>query len=277
MKPATHDHWKLGVVLAVIAFTFAGCATREPRASKTPTRPGAEMVRVADSAERPGLGTAWGEPRESWVEQTYFARAWENRPSAVGKLFYNDQEGVEAMTAYLGGDPRSAPGLQKSADGLVRLGLRDASGRWFDTLEMRDHRFAVGERGARYEVVLKNETRRRLEVVLSVDGLDTLDGETASFKKRGYVLGPRETVTIDGFRTNESSVSAFRFTNVGDTYAQRRHQQTGNVGVIGLAIFAERWLGTPADQLRPEHRAWRRTEPKDASPTGRRFATPTDA
>jgi hypothetical protein len=156
------------------------------------------------------------------------------------------------------------------------MGLRDGSGRWFETLELKDHRFAIGERGARYEVVVKNETRRRLEVVLSVDGLNTMDGEPAGFQKRGYVLGPRETLAVDGFRTNESSVAAFRFSNVGDTYAQRHHRQTGNVGVIGLAVFPERWLGTPVNSGRPEHRAWRQTEPKGTATPGR-YATPPDA
>jgi hypothetical protein len=125
-------------------------------------------------------------------------------------------------------------------------------------------------------VVVKNETRKRLEVVLSVDGLDALDGESASVKKRGYILAPRETLSVEGFRVYDGSVAAFRFTNVGDTYAQRRHGQTGNVGVIGLAVFAEKWLGTPPANRRPENRAWRRAEPSEI-PSSRRYATPPEA
>jgi hypothetical protein len=231
---------------------------------------------VLEPTERPGLGTGWGEQRESWVEPAYFARAWENRPSGVDKLYYNDREGVNAMTAYLGGEPRSVSGLQRSAGGLLRLGLRDGAGRWFDTLELKNARFAIGERGSRYEVVVQNETRKRVEVVVSVDGLDTLDGERASFKKRGYVLGPRETLNLDGFRTSDGSVAAFRFTNVGDTYAQRRFADARNVGVIGVAVFAERWFGTPATNTKAENRAWRQTDAKGL-PSSRRYATPPDA
>ena len=274
MKQILHLYRAVALVAAGL---LAACASRHEtgtRASPTPTD--AQTVRVLGRAERPGLGTAWGEPRESWVVPAHFARAWENRPSTVAKLFYNDREGVDAMVDHLGGEPRSIPGLQRAAGGLVRLGLRDGSGRWFETLELRNQRFAIGERGSRYEVVVKNESRKRLEVVLSVDGLDTFDGEAASFKKRGYVLGPRETLTVDGFRATDGSVAAFRFTNVGDTYAQRRHEQTGNVGVIGLAVFAERWFGASPAKLGPEYRAWKQVPPQEV-PSSRRYATPPDA
>ena len=274
MKNIPHFHHGLALMAALCLGACASRQQAERRALPGPTE--AQPIRVAGKAERPGLGTAWGEPRESWVAPAHFARAWENRPSSVDKVFYNDREGVDAMLDHLGGEPHSVPGLQRLAGGLVRLGLRDGSGRWFETLESRNHRFIVGERGARYEVVVKNETRKRLEVVLSVDGLDTLDGEAASFKKRGYVLGPRETLAVDGFRATDGSVAAFRFTNVGDTYAQRRHEQTGNVGVIGLAVFAERWFAASPAKLGPEHRAWRQVPPQEV-PSNRRYATPPDA
>jgi len=261
------------IALFAIALLLVGCARREPAAE--PASP-ARALRVLETKERPGLGTAWGEPRESWVEATYFARAWQDRPSGIEKIYYNDRDGVDAMLDYIGGEPRSVPGLQRAAGGMIQIGLRDGSGRWFETLDLRHQRFVIGERGSRYEVVLKNDSRRRVEVVVSVDGLDTLDGEPASVKKRGYVLAPRETLAVDGFRTSDGSVAAFRFINVGDTYAQRRYGDTGNVGVIGLAVFAERFLGTPADQLRPEHRAWRQAAPKGL-PSSRRYATPPDA
>ena len=274
MKSANHLRLP-HVALLAAALCLVGCAQRERTTGPTPSR-APQTLPVAQEKERPGLGTAWGEHRESWVEATYFARAWQNRPSGLEKVYYNDREGVDAMLDSVGGEPRSVPGLQRAAGGMIQVGLRDGSGRWFETLDLRNHRFVVGERGSRYEVVVKNDSRRRVEVVVSVDGLDTLDGEPASVKKRGYVLGPRETLAVDGFRTSDGSVAAFRFINVGDTYAQRRYGDTGNVGVIGLAVFAERFLGTPADQLRPEHRAWRQAAPKGL-PSSRRYATPPDA
>ena len=51
--------------------------------------------------------------------------------------------------------------------------------------------FVVGEAGQRYTIVLHNATNVRLEAVVSVDGLDVMDGKDASFKKRGYIIDPR--------------------------------------------------------------------------------------
>jgi hypothetical protein len=96
MKTAKHHPPLIAALLALVVLTFSGCATRRPELARAPA---AEAVRVRETQERPGLGTAWGEPRESWVEPAYFARAWENKPSAVGKLFYNDQDGVGATAS----------------------------------------------------------------------------------------------------------------------------------------------------------------------------------
>jgi hypothetical protein len=73
-----------------------------------------------------------------------------------------------------------------------------------------------------------------------VDGLDVLDGRPASFSKCGYVIGPRGSLTIPGWRTSMSSVAAFRFAAVPDSYAARKHEDTRNVGVIGVAVFREK-------------------------------------
>jgi hypothetical protein len=251
------NHLRPIFVALLVAATFSACASRQAVVSR-PAAP--ETMRTAETSERPGLGTGWGEHLVSHVEPAYFARAWNDRPNAVEKLFYNDRDGVDATLAFLGGEAKTVAGLQRAAGGLLRLGLRDSNGRWFDTVELRDHRFAIGERGSRYEVVLRNETRRRLEVVVSVDGLDTIEGDRASVRKRGYVLTPGETVAIEGFRTSPQSVAAFRFTNVGDTVSARQHQETRNVGVIGVAVYSERMLGTPAGQFKAEHRAWRIVE-----------------
>jgi hypothetical protein len=87
--------------------------------------------------------------------------------------------------------------------------------------------------------VVRNATDARFEIVASVDGLDVIDGRPADPVRRGYLIDPHGVLAIDGFRTSDDAVAAFRFGRVADSYAA----QTGsdrNVGVIGLAIFAER-------------------------------------
>ena len=75
---------------------------------------------------------------------------------------------------------------------------------------------------------------------MSVDGLDVMDGKSASTKKRGYMIEPGKTLSVKGFRTSDAAVAAFKFSSVDTSYSNLRHGTTRNVGVIGLAIFTER-------------------------------------
>src|SRR6266542_600375 len=100
--------------------------------------------------------------------------------------------------------------------------------------------YVLGTIGDRYRIRISNPTSRRVEAVVSVDGLDAIDGRTASYQdKRGYVIGPYGDITIEGFRTSLDQVATFRFSSVRDSYAGRKGQDR-NVGVIGVAFFPER-------------------------------------
>ncbi|MBP7126545.1 hypothetical protein KBD49_09300 [Myxococcota bacterium] len=100
--------------------------------------------------------------------------------------------------------------------------------------------FVEGRKDARYAIRLINRTSRRVEVVVSVDGLDVLDGRPGDYRtKRGYVLGPWQTYDLEGFRLDMGRVAAFRFSTVDRSYAARTGDAR-NVGVIGVAFFPER-------------------------------------
>lgn len=123
-----------------------------------------------------------------------------------------------------------------------------------------------GTLGQRYGVQVQNPTARRIEVVVTVDGRDAISGQPGSFDARGYIVEPHGSVLIDGFRTSMHAVAAFRFTTPGDSYAGRMGGGA-NVGVIGVAIFAED--GRPPYMMVPEReRAADRAAP--AAPTAAR-------
>ena len=216
--------------------------------------------------DRPGLGTGWGETRDSRVVDTPFRRATGSRPLATATIFYNDAEGIREMVGSL--TPRFArPPLPEAVASVVTVELRDQSGRLLPGLEADGRWFVIGERGRRYSIVARNRTGVRIEVLLSVDGLDVIDGRAASFAKRGYVLGPYEKLAVEGFRQSSAAVAAFRFSSVRNSYANRKHGDTRNVGVIGVAVFHE--YGTDPS---PDGEAERRLR-ADPFP-GSRFATP---
>jgi hypothetical protein len=219
----------------------------------------------APPLDRPGLGTQWGETRTSRMSFVGFERADVSSPFATAALFYNDEEGARAMTSR-SGFRRTPAGPFTVANGLVSVGLRDDAGRFFSGFVAGGRNYAVGESGRAYAIVLHNNTSLRIEVVLSVDGLDVRDGRAAGFAKRGYILEPRAELDIDGFRQSVDEVAAFRFGSVRGSYVGLTTGDTRNVGVIGVALFNER--GTNPAQWTADEVQRRR----DANPFPGQFA-----
>jgi hypothetical protein len=114
--------------------------------------------------------------------------------------------------------------------------------------------YVLGQLGARYTLRISNHTGRRVEAVASVDGRDAIDGRPADFRsKRGYLIPAWGSVDIDGWRISHAEAAAFRFSSVPDSYAAR----TGNareVGVIGVAVFPERYVPPPPPVYYPPYR-----------------------
>jgi hypothetical protein len=198
---------------------------------------------------RPGLGTGYGEEVESAIRYTTFKRS-EGKPSSINMLYYNDKDGVTAMT---NGSKVRGNGLQRSADGLVEWGVKTQWG-YAKNMHSQGKRFVIGKGGASYSLEVKNICHSRLEVVMSVDGLDVMDGRGASTKKRGYIILPGETLRVKGFRTSEEAVAAFKFSSVQSSYSNLKHGTTRNVGVIGMAVFTEKgknpWYSSEKENIR---------------------------
>lgn len=116
--------------------------------------------------------------------------------------------------------------------------LRD-DGTALPTYGQRDRFYVQGSVDERYVIRISNPTARRVEAVVSVDGLDVIDGENGDLGKRGYVVPPYGETRIEGFRTSEADVATFRFSSVGGSYAGLKGKAR-NVGVIAVALFEER-------------------------------------
>jgi hypothetical protein len=98
----------------------------------------------------------------------------------------------------------------------------------------------LGQQGGRYVLRVHNRSSQRIEAVVSVDGLDVIDGQPADYAhKRGYLVEAHGYVDIDGWRLNDREAAAFRFAAVADSYAAKTGRAR-NVGVIGVAVFPER-------------------------------------
>ena len=228
----------------------ASPGTTAPMAPPAPTMgPGGDARSEAPPAQqRPGLGTEWGETRDSRVHDVAFYRADGDRPFAIAALHYNDRAGVDALARHHG---NTGPAFREysARGGAITISVRNAYGNPLEAFHVGDRTYVVGTAGERYSIVLVNHTGHRFEAVGTVDGLDVINGRPGDLSYRGYVLMPYATLEIDGFRQSQAAVAAFRFGRVSDSYAA----QTGdarNVGVIGLAFFSERGDAYSEDELR---------------------------
>ena len=135
--------------------------------------------------------------------------------------------------------PSPARGDAPARQGGWSFDLVDEQGRSLPTFVHRGGTYVLGSAGQRYRVRVRNDSPRRAEVVVSVDGRDVVDGGPSSLKKSGYVVDAHGTAIIDGFRLSESAVAAFRFGTVARSYAALEGDAR-DVGIIGVAVFPER-------------------------------------
>jgi len=127
-----------------------------------------------------------------------------------------------------------------SAGDLVQLDVVDRdNGQVLPEYRHRGQDWIAGVPGHRYSVRLTNTTGERVLVVLSVDGVNAVTGQTASPSQGGYVLEPWETAEIAGWRKSLDDIAQFVFTDLPDSYAARTGRPA-NVGVVGVAVFRER-------------------------------------
>jgi len=116
--------------------------------------------------------------------------------------------------------------------------ILDGDGESLPTYRLRDRFYVQGATDERYVIRIANPTPRRIEAVVSVDGLDVIDGENGDLRKRGYIIPAFGETRIEGFRTSLADVATFRFSSVSGSYAGQKGKPR-NVGVIAVALFEE--------------------------------------
>ena len=238
----------LGTLLASAG--LFSCATYDGSPSAARYKSAAEdsvAGEMARPTERPGLATGWGDEKSSPIAHRDFTRA-SSKPAGVDMIFYNNPEGIRAMAEHTS----RVEGMQRAAGNLVEWGIKSGMS-YLPTYKEWGYRrrLVAGEKNSTYSIVVRNRSKSTLEIVASVDGLDVQDGKTASFSKRGYLVEPGKTLKIDGFRTSMDRVAAFKFSSVSSSYANLRHGDTRNVGVIGIAVFTRKgvdpWTWMPRE------------------------------
>ena len=101
--------------------------------------------------------------------------------------------------------------------------------------------YLEAERGKRYNIRVKNNSNRRIGVIIAVDGRNILSGDKSYLgnNERMYVIEPYGSGTYDGWRTAKNMVNRFYFTQAADSYAGAWDDYSA-IGTIAVAVFYER-------------------------------------
>jgi len=121
--------------------------------------------------------------------------------------------------------------------------------------------------GREYSVRLRNSTAERVAVALSVDGLNTIDAKTTTARAASkWILGPYQTITLDGWQISATTARRFFFSTEPQSYGAWLGE-TRNLGIISAAVFRERrskpaplTMEAPAPPEAPEPRSEGRSD-----------------
>ena len=133
-----------------------------------------------------------------------------------------------------------------------------------------DRRYFQAFAGRNYSVVLRNNSGRRVAVLLAVDGLNAVNGEITQLRPSEdmYVLGAYEQATIRGWRTSLDEVRRFVFVDENRSYAERTNQANSDMGWIRVLSFREQlpWWQTRRQGWGGDVRRFRDDAPQASSP-----------
>lgn len=163
-----------------------------------------------------------------------------------------------AITAVLGLLARAswaAPwdNWNTTADGRlvdVRVLVNGRVAPLYDAPGRDDRSYFQAFQGRNYSLLLRNNTDRRVGLLIAVDGLNVISGERSNLSRNEamYVLDPYEETTINGWRTSLDEVRRFVFVDEERSYAERTGQANGDLGWIRVLAFQEQL--SPWNELR---------------------------
>ena len=135
--------------------------------------------------------------------------------------------------------------------------------------------WVAGTPGSNYSVAVANGTGHRMMAVMSVDGVNVLNGQTASVDQSGYVFNGYQRYEVTGWRKSNQEVAAFEFVASPASYAARTGRPA-NVGVIGVALFNER-VYQPSVSVAPPMYRYGNRENGGSDPYSSRKRTATES
>jgi hypothetical protein len=107
--------------------------------------------------------------------------------------------------------------------------------------EHNGRKFIEAKEGSEYAVEFKNNSWEKILAVVSVDGLNIVDGEPATENGPGYVVDRYCSQKFLGFQYSNENVATFKFGSLGTGYASSKKDGSDkNAGIIGIRVWNEK-------------------------------------
>ena len=103
-----------------------------------------------------------------------------------------------------------------------------------------------------YSIRVRNNSCFRRLIIVTVDGINVIDGKAGGASKNGYVVNGFTTHEIKGFRTTNEEEHPFKFNSKDRSYAAKSEETKGdstNCGVIGIQVYAEKEKPLPITNI----------------------------
>lgn len=112
--------------------------------------------------------------------------------------------------------------------------------------------YIEAKKDSEYAIEIKNNSWEKILTVISVDGLNIIDGETAEPNGSGYVIDKYTSQKFFGFQYSSEKVAKFTFGDLGTGYASsKKDGSEKNSGIIGVRIWNEVPKTSPVPTIKP--------------------------
>ena len=95
-----------------------------------------------------------------------------------------------------------------------------------------------------FEIVFKNHTHKKVQIIISVDGTDVLSGKLASTEPTAKMLlvNAYNTLRLKAWPETNDGGARFVFTNTDNSVAANTHGVLSSKGIIAVAVFEEGYV-----------------------------------
>ena len=121
-----------------------------------------------------------------------------------------------------------------------------------------------------FSLIFRNNTSKRVQVRVSLDGTDILSGKPASTDPSGemFIVAAYQSLNLKAWAEDTKGGASFLFTELKDSVASNTHGNTSSKGIIAVAVYEEGYVEPVKLNYPPGARATKGMQPQGIQSQG---------